>query len=1026
MAKKCPKCHHENPDTLSFCGDCGSKLSIPKDIPTQTKTLETPFPQFTPGTSLAGRYEVIEELGKGGMGKVYKAIDTQINEEVAIKLIRPEIVSDERTLERFGNELKLARKIAHKNVCKMFHLEREEETPYITMEYVKGEDLKTLITKKGKLREEEAISIAKQVCEGLAEAHELGIIHRDLKPSNIMIDEKGHLKIMDFGIARSLEAPGVTKSGVIIGTPDYISPEQVEGEGSDQRSDIYSLGIILYEMVTGSVPFTGDSALSVVLKHKSQLPKDPKKLNLEISEKLSRLILICLEKNRERRYQNAEELLTDLKNIEEGFPLGAEIRPRRETFIELLIRKKLFIPTFALIALIIVAIIIMQFLSKKETFQLDPNKPSVAILYFKNNTGDEGLDHWRDALATWLITDLSQSKYLNVLPQDKLYGTLRKLELHEAKLYATEDFQNIANESRVSHILRASYSKVENTFRIDYTLKSAATMVDLSSDYVSGEGEASFMGMLDEITRKVKGDLKLSAQEISTDIDKDLAEITTSSETAFKSYAQGLKYVNAGERDKSLPFFEEAVRIDPDFAMAYKELALVNQTKDYTKYREYLKKAMDLVDKVSERERYLITGSYYSNVDIDHIKAIDAYTQLLEIYPDDIEGNSELGGIYFFRFGEYEKDLFYSERAYRRLKNYMNCQAYAQALSSTGQRERAREVVEDFLDNVEDNPRIRALLVSSHIGSGEFDLAFEENERVIQINPLLDRTHVILYAKKDFAALEKHYLEKAAKYEGKPPFNMRRFLANTYFAMGQFQKAIELLTQGIRQAEEDGPKVWIVRLNVDLVPVLIEMGMMKEALEALNSALKVIEELKINTDLINPAKVSVYSALGEFDKAVVAAEEHERQYIAEGRIIEERGLIKNKKYTQTEFGKIELAKGNYEEAVRLLEEAMSWSPNILVKRLHRHLALAYYSAGMLEKALDAYTQIAESRRWDYDLIGYITAKSYYMMGKISEELKNKSAAIEHYEKFLTLWKDADPGIAEVDDARKRLAGLRSR
>lgn len=206
-----------------------------------------------------------------------------------------------------------------------------------------------------------------------------------------MLDKEGNAKIMDFGIARSLEAPGVTATGKIIGTPDYISPEQAEGEEADQRSDIYALGVTLYEMVTGGVPFKGDTALSVALKHKTQLPQDPKMLNPEVSENLSRLILICMEKDRERRYQKAEELLADLKNIEEGFPFGTKIRPRRKTFVAALIQKNFFIPALV-VAIAIIVVVVWQFPRQKEVFTPAPSgKPSIAILHFKNNTGEEKL-----------------------------------------------------------------------------------------------------------------------------------------------------------------------------------------------------------------------------------------------------------------------------------------------------------------------------------------------------------------------------------------------------------------------------------------------------------------------------------------------------------------------------------------------------------------------------------------------------------------------------------------------------------
>jgi serine/threonine protein kinase len=264
------------------------------------------------------------------MGKVYKVFDTDIKEKVALKLLKPEIASDQETIERFSNELKYARKISRRNVCRMYDLGKAEGTHFITMEYIHGEDLKSMIRMSTGLTVGTILSVGKQVCDGLAEAHSLGVVHRDLKPQNIMIDKGGNAKIMDFGIARSIREKGITGPSVLIGTPEYMSPEQAEAKEVDQRSDIYSLGIILYEMATGRVPFEGDTALSIAMKHKGEIPKDPKQFNPNIPDDLSGVILKCLEKDKAKRYETAAEVRSELEKIEKGIPTTERVMPERK------------------------------------------------------------------------------------------------------------------------------------------------------------------------------------------------------------------------------------------------------------------------------------------------------------------------------------------------------------------------------------------------------------------------------------------------------------------------------------------------------------------------------------------------------------------------------------------------------------------------------------------------------------------------------------------------------------------------
>jgi len=329
---KCPKCHFDNPADTFFCGKCATGLDSGAGI-SVTKTLEIPTNEISRGSVFAGRYEIIESLGSGGMGRVFRAFDNKIGEDVALKLIKPEIAEDRKTVERFRNELRIARKITHPNVCRMHDLNEEGRTLYISMEYVRGEDLKSVIRRMGVLSAGKTVSIARQVAEGLGQAHQLGIIHRDLKPHNIMLDSGGNAKIMDFGIARSVRDKGLTEAGAMIGTPEYMSPEQVAGEDIDPRSDIYSLGVVLYEMVTGRVPFEGTTPLGIALKHKTVEPQNPREFNSQIPADLSLLILKCLNKDKEKRFQTATEVISALDRIETGMPTGVQDIRRGPPFL---------------------------------------------------------------------------------------------------------------------------------------------------------------------------------------------------------------------------------------------------------------------------------------------------------------------------------------------------------------------------------------------------------------------------------------------------------------------------------------------------------------------------------------------------------------------------------------------------------------------------------------------------------------------------------------------------------------------
>jgi len=1027
---RCPKCRTENRPGTKFCGNCGASLETKsKGSTSDTKTLVTSIADMKVGSTFADRYHILEKLGKGGMGGVYKARDINIDENMALKILNPEIASDEKTLQRFRNELRLTRKISHRNICRVFDLSEYEGIHYISMEYVSGEDLKSLIYRVGQLTVGKAVIIARQICEGLNEAHRLGVVHRDLKPQNVMIDSEGNAKIMDFGIARSVKSEGITEEGVIVGTPEYMSPEQVEGNEIDGRTDIYSFGIILYEMLTGRLPFEGKTPLSVAVKQKSEKPLNPRRINSQIPENISRLILKCLQKKADERYQDVGELLAELREIEKQMPETDKVLPKRKTTAsrEITVKfnlKKVLTPVLIVISLFVIGFIVWKVLWHQRTVVSEGARPSLAVMHFENNTGDESFDHWRKALSDLLIADLGQSRFLKVLSGEKLFDVLKELNLEQSETYSSKNLKDVASKTGVTYILTGRLTKAGDTLRVNTSLLEAETERIIGREQVEGIGEESLFDLVDQLTKLVKEDFKLSSSDIQGDIDLNIREITTDSQDAYRYYRDGENYKSQGEYLKAIPLLEAAVAIDPGFAMAYRGLYICYSNLGYqSEAVKNLEKAYEKRAHVSKREQYSITAEYFRQTEKTYDKSIEAYEKLLELYPEDEIANNNLGLLYMTveRWDDAVERLSVSrESKARGLQSYTNL---ANAYTAKGQLDRAAEVLEFYLDNIRESIYVRADLARVLMMQGWFDRVQEELDKILSVNPSFENQYEIrgsVYQMR--GELEKAEVEFTKLLETENPniHNTGRYLLyKLYLMQGRFQEAEEQVTEGIEMAQViEDPSL---EANWKLIKAYLYF--LQDEPDKSTSALSEAEDMALSIENLSfQRQAQFFRCLvdlrtGSLDEAEKGAEKL-KTMIQKGMNQKEMRLYYLAHgFIQLEKGRTDEAVSEFRKGLTLLsahDEMRAWFLNAAAE--------AYYRSLDLDSAQNILKEIFDDRnlRMEGD---YFFSKNLYLMGRILEDKGFKKEAKKYYSELLNIWENADEGFPLKKEVRTRSQSL---
>jgi tetratricopeptide (TPR) repeat protein/TolB-like protein len=1010
------------------------------------------------------RYQIVDEISRGGMGVVYRALDVRLNREVALKVLPPDLVANPDRRGRFVQEARAASALEHPHIAVIHEIDEVDGVSFIAMELVRGEQL-AHSTARGPLAPARALEIAGEVAEGLARAHEKGVIHRDLKPANVMLTDDGHAKIIDFGLAKLVDAlsgdavdetivKAETDPGMVMGTVTYMSPEQARGGRVDHRSDIFSFGILLHEMLTGRPPFRGDTGIDTMhaILHSPvpALPALGPAVTTEAAGDVQRILEKCLAKDAADRYQGMRDIVVDLRAARRRLessgtsaaaaPIGAAVggAATRVTSREGLMTARSLVYAAAavvVLALISVGVLRQRFSTGSGGAAPLPGKPSVAVLYFENNTGSPQLDWMRTGLTDMLVTDLSQSPDVEVLGSDRLVQILDEMKHLDDRQISFATVQELAKRAGVKSVILGSYVKAGDTIRINVKLQEADSGRIVSSERVEAANESNLFTTVDDLTRRIKTRFlpasvdptkTLVSARLATDattpmsVDRDLKDVTTSSIEAYRYYVEGIDLHNRARDLEAVPMLEKAIKADPTFAMALTKLAVVESNNGHALERDqYAKRAMEHVERLTARERYYVEGYYYSLKGETLGKAIDAYKKAIDLYPDHATARHNLALLFSGIGRDAEAIPLYEELRRRGAAFPTTYSNLAAIYRERGEYDKGLAVLQEYVRANPDVQQGHFGLGSLYAAWGKWDESLAEFDKATALEPgnpqPMASKRAVYIATERWTDLEAVNTKLLQSSDTRWKFSALNSQAVEQLYRGHRAEALRLYDAAVSvlgprgSTQSAGTRLFIAQQLMDNGQAAAALASAQRAFDDAGGAGAVTYgALSLVTRL--------HARLGHKAEAAKLDEDLTRR----------RNLLPSDVLRQgtehTQAGVMALDRHETAIAIRELRQAeavrMAASPPSLPSF---ELASAYFQSGNLTEAAARFERIVNG--------GILRAnspvdfvRSLYFLGQISERNGDRVKARDYYRRFVQYWGDGELDREQVAEAKRKTAG----